>query len=165
MGNGQEVSGPAGEGWDLEHWGRSLTLVNWCTMMCKQCRFMSNACVLSAASRICNGRNHEAQPSLPTDKGGARRYQALPVAHSALLRSFPGSACSMPAVCCCRSHSSRGLQTGSWTQVKELPSQRTHIHLRSPILLPLLSSLGGYCQNYTDLRSQSPSLCLCWLVL
>lgn len=55
---------PAGEGWDLEHWGQSLTLVNWCTMMCKQCRFMSSACVLSAASRICNGRNHEALPRL-----------------------------------------------------------------------------------------------------
>lgn len=33
-------------------------------MMCKQCRFMSSACVLSAASRICNGRNHEALPQL-----------------------------------------------------------------------------------------------------
>lgn len=31
---------------------RALTLVNWCTMMCRQCRFMSSACVLSAASRI-----------------------------------------------------------------------------------------------------------------
>ena len=34
--------------------GGALTLVNWCTMMCRQCRFMSRACVLSAASRICN---------------------------------------------------------------------------------------------------------------
>lgn len=36
--------------------GRALTLVNWCTMMCRQCRFMSSACVLSAASRIWNSR-------------------------------------------------------------------------------------------------------------
>lgn len=64
MGNGQEVPRPAGESWDLEHWGQSLTLVNWCTMMCKQCLFMSSACVLSAASRICNGRNHKALPQL-----------------------------------------------------------------------------------------------------
>lgn len=37
-------------------YGWSLTLVNWCTMMCRQCRFMSSACVLSAASKIYNGR-------------------------------------------------------------------------------------------------------------
>lgn len=109
----------------MEHWGQSLTLVNWCTMMCKQCRFMSSACVLSAASRICNSRNHEVLPHLTQGKVWPKGTEALPVAHSARLHSSPGSVCSMPAAGCCRSHSSRGLQTGSWVQVKELPSRRT----------------------------------------
>lgn len=42
--------------------GGALTLVNWCTMMCRQCRFMSRACVLSAASRICNSGLPEVPP-------------------------------------------------------------------------------------------------------
>lgn len=37
-------------------------MVNWCTMMCRQCRFMSRACVLSAASRICNSGLPEVPP-------------------------------------------------------------------------------------------------------
>ena len=37
-------------------------MVNWCTMMCRQCRFMSSACVLSAASRIWNSRFLEVLP-------------------------------------------------------------------------------------------------------
>lgn len=45
--------------------GGALTLVNWCTMMCRQCRFMSRACVLSAASRICNSGLPEALPRPP----------------------------------------------------------------------------------------------------
>lgn len=43
--------------------------MNWCTMICRQCRFMSSACVLSAASRICNGRFLEVLPHLPGPAG------------------------------------------------------------------------------------------------
>lgn len=94
--------------------GRALTLVNWCTMMWRQCRFMSSACVLSAASRIWNGRFPEALP-LPRTP---RRHRGpgpgqLPAARSAPSHSSPGSACSTPAAGCCKSRSSRAPRTGS----------------------------------------------------
>lgn len=63
-----------------EHWARrALTLVNWCTMMCRQCRFMSSACVLSAASRIWNGRFLEELPHLsPTCLGQGKPVGTCP---------------------------------------------------------------------------------------
>lgn len=61
-----------------------LTLVNWCTMMCRQCRFMSSACVLSAASRIWNGRIVEGLPPPLTHLprcGEASRHQVYYLQH------------------------------------------------------------------------------------
>lgn len=103
--------------------------MNWCTMMCRQCRFMSSACVLSAASRIWNSRFLEGlfplSATAPPPRASRRPVgtHELPAVHSAQSRSSPGSACSTPAAGCCRSRNSRGPQTGSWGLVKELPAQ------------------------------------------
>lgn len=115
--------------------GRALTLVNWCTMMCRQCRFMSSACVLSAASRIWNGSFLEGLLPLSRTRPGSGRPggpSELPEVHSAPSRSSPGSACSTPAAGCCRSRNSRGPRTGSCGLVKELPARGAHLPTTSP---------------------------------